>query len=442
MKKRILYTVLTLVFIGGSALVISRYDLKNKDAVYYPLLERKGPQAADWASLQITGEKLMRQVRDDPNDIKNRIALATLYINESRVSGHHDYYEPAAMLYVDEVLQQDPSHFEAMTLKALLLLTQHRFEEGLLMARALQKVNPYNAFVYGLLVDAQVELGQYTEAIKSAEKMMEIRPDIRSYSRVAYLREIHGDIDGAIEAMKLAVDAGGYGDEATEWARVQLAKLYEQKGDIKNAAMQYAIALDERPAYAYAIAGLARLAMHQKDHAKAVLLFEQADGMIQDPSIKEQLAKVYLLSEKNEKGNAIIESLVEEMEKEATGSKANGHHVEKELAEAYMIMQDYDKAYKHALIAYRQRAGNIEVAATLAWASYKTGKTGDALIYIQEALKTGCKNPVLLAHAGLIFLEAGQKQNAKVYMEASLKNNPVMDEELKEELKRNMNNTN
>src|SRR6187401_3135258 len=109
MKKKILYTVLILVCIGSSALVISRYDLKNKDAAYYPLLERKGPQAADWASLQLTGESLMRQVRDNSKDTRSRIALATLYINESRVSGHHDYYEPAAMFYVDEVLQQDPS---------------------------------------------------------------------------------------------------------------------------------------------------------------------------------------------------------------------------------------------------------------------------------------------------------------------------------------------
>src|SRR5688572_11117335 len=340
MKKKIFYPVLILIFLVGSALVISRFDLRNKNTAYYPLLERKGPPAAEWANLQLTGEKLMWQVRDDPKDIKSRIALATLFINESRVNGHHDYYESAAMLYVDEVLQQDPSHFEAMTLKALLLLTQHRFEEALSMAGALQKTNPYNAFVYGLLIDAQVELGQYNEAVKSAEKMMDIRPDIRSYSRVAYLREIHGDIDGAIEAMKLAVDGGGYGDEATEWTRVQLAKLYEQKGDIKNATMQYVIALDERPAYAHATAGLGRIAMHQKDYKKATMLYEQADGMIEDPSIKEQLAKLYMLSGNKKKGNAIMKSLVQQMEEEEADTKNTGHHIEKELADAFMFMED------------------------------------------------------------------------------------------------------
>ena len=85
--------------------------------------------------------------------------------------------------------------------------------------------------------------------------MISIRPDIRSYSRVSYLREIHGDYPGAIEAMKLAVDAGLPGDEATEWARVHLGHLYEITGDLKNAEMHYLIALQKRPGYAYAIAG-------------------------------------------------------------------------------------------------------------------------------------------------------------------------------------------
>ncbi len=42
-------------------------------------------------------------------------------------------------------------------------------------------------------------------------RMVSIRPDIRSYSRISYLREIHGDIPGAIEAMELAVEAGAPG---------------------------------------------------------------------------------------------------------------------------------------------------------------------------------------------------------------------------------------
>jgi tetratricopeptide (TPR) repeat protein len=105
--------------------------------------------------------------------------------------------------------------------------------------------------------------------------MISIRPDIRSYSRISYLREIHGDPEGAIEAMKLAVDAGQPGAEGTEWARVQLGKLYEQTGELKYAEMNYAISLQNRPNYPYALAGLARLAVAAKDFGKQLDYIQQ-----------------------------------------------------------------------------------------------------------------------------------------------------------------------
>ena len=127
---------------------------------------------------------------------------------------------------------------------------------GLAIAEKAQKINPYNALIYGILVDGNVEMGNYKAAVENSDKMDSIRPDIRSYSRISYLREIYGDYPGAIEAMKLAVGAGGAGDEPTEWTRIQLARLYENTGDLKNAEMHYMIALDERPGYPYATAGL------------------------------------------------------------------------------------------------------------------------------------------------------------------------------------------
>ena len=71
-------------------------------------------------------------------------------------------------------------------------------------------------------------------------------------------------IPGAIEAMKLAVSAGGAGDEPTEWTRIQLARLYENTGDLKNAEMHYTIALEERPGFPYATAGLGHIATGNK----------------------------------------------------------------------------------------------------------------------------------------------------------------------------------
>lgn len=95
-----------------------------------------------------------------------------------------------------------------------------------------------------MLVDANVELGNYARSVEMADKMVSIRPDIRSYSRISYLREIHGQVPGAIEAMKLAVSAGYPGMEQTEWARLTLGRLYQRYGMPDSAMYQFQMALN------------------------------------------------------------------------------------------------------------------------------------------------------------------------------------------------------
>ena len=111
------------------------------------------------------------------------------------------------------------------------------------------------------MVDANVELGNYDKAIEYADKMVAIRPDLRSYSRVSYLREIHGLVDESIAALKMAVAAGYPGMEQTEWARLTLGHLYERYGAQDSAMIQYATALAERPNYPLSIRPRGKKAM-------------------------------------------------------------------------------------------------------------------------------------------------------------------------------------
>lgn len=208
---------------------------------------------------------------------------------------------------------KNENHFEALSLKAMIFLSEHHFEEALATAQKAVSINPYNAFVYGTLVDGYVEMGDYKAAVENLEKMISIRPDMRSYSRISYLREIHGDYSGAIEAMKLAVDAGATGDEATAWTRVQLGHLYEKTGDIKSAEMNYFIALNERPRYAYALAGLGRIAVSQNKYDEAIALYQQADSLIADYSMQEELSDIYLLKGQPEKADAIARAILSDM---------------------------------------------------------------------------------------------------------------------------------
>jgi tetratricopeptide (TPR) repeat protein len=335
----------------------------------------------------------------------------------------------AAMKLVNDVLKNDAKNFEGLTFKALIFLSQHHFAEGLAVVEQVRQLYPYSAHVYGILTDANVELGRYDSALVNIDRMVSIRPDLSSYSRISYQREIHGDNEGAIDAMKLAVEAGSPGDEATEWSRIQLAKLYEHTGQVEYAKMNYTIALYDRPGYPHALAGLARIEVAEKNYLKAIDLYKKADSAITDFTIKEELAQAYLLNGNKEEADRLSNMILKDMIKASQKNKTtdtSGHYSDREIAYAYINTGNYDKALEHAMIEYNRRPGNIDVNETVAWVYYNKGNAGKAVLYIKEALKTNCKNPVLLCRAGLIYASAGDKAMAKIILQDGLKNNPVI----------------
>ena len=266
--------------------------------------------------------------------------------------------------------------------------------------------------------------------------LVSIRPDLKSYSRISYLREIYGDYPGAAQAMKMAVDAGAPGDEGTEWCRIQLGRLNENTGDLKSAEMHYTIALNERPSYAYALAGLARIALASKDYAKAIDYYEKADASVTGYSFKEELVEAYKLSGKKEKAETLANAVIEGMNKDAQSGQNDeniGHYADRELAYAYLKINNYDKALEHALLEYNRRPDNIDVNETVAWVYYCKGEYAKALPYLKAALKTNSKNPALLCHAGLIYAKAGDKAMAKNNLQSALQSNPNIVESLKTE---------
>jgi tetratricopeptide (TPR) repeat protein len=440
MKKRAVYLVILFLFAMTSGFIILKFknDKSRSESVLYKIIPRKGNaiSSAEWVLSKKYATAFIKKIEENPSDIKSLLGLTAIYLQEARSSGNFSYYDKAAMNCVNSVLKKDPNNFEALTYRAMIYLSQHHFAEGLKVASQVEKMYPYSAFVYGILVDANVELGNYRMALDDADKMISIRPDIRSYSRISYLREIYGDIPGAIDAMKLAVDAGSPGTESTEWARVQLGKLYEQLGEMKYAEMHYTIALDNRPGYPYALAGLARIAVAGKNYQKAIELYRHADSLSNDYSFREALVEVYKLASNNQGSLSVANAIIAEMEKAARSmamGDSSGHYADREMAYAYLAVNNYDKAIEHALLEYNRRPNNIDANETVAWAYYCKGDYGKAQSYIKTTLQTNSKNPVLLCHTGLIYAKAGDKTSARNYLQQALKNDPDISPLLKAE---------
>lgn len=438
MKKNSVYTILIIVFVVIVGAIVYNYTSTETQETNntYALLPRKGVAATspEWLKVKEQGYTLLKALEANPKDTKSLTQLATLYIREARITGNYAYYDKAALNYVNTALIADTANFEALILKSLLYLSQHHFADGLELAQKAKAANPYNAYVYGIAVDGNVEMGNYAAAVADADKMLSIRPDLRSYSRASYLREIYGDYPGAIEAMKMAVQAGAPGDEATEWARIQLGHLYENTGDLQNAAMHYTLSNEARPGYPYALAGLGRIAAAKKEYTAAISYLQQADTTVTDFSIKETMADVYREMGQTAKAKALQKEIIELMKADAksgAGDDGIGHYADKELAYAYLKVNDNDNALKHAMLEYNRRPDNIDVNECVAWVCYNMGDYEKALPYIKTAMKTNCKSPTLLCRAGLIYAKAGDKTIAKTTLQQALNTNANIASDLK-----------
>jgi tetratricopeptide (TPR) repeat protein len=421
MKKRNIYLILVVLFVAASAFVATRLKdsgRKETSFVYSQLLPRKSSLSytTEWTTIKNNTDILLRKINKNEKDIKSLMNLTAIYLQEARITGQFGYYNKAAMQCIDKVLSLDASNFEALTFKTTVLLSEHQFEQAKILGERAQQLFPYNAYVCGLLVDAYIELGDYSKALEAADKMVSIRPDSRSYARIAYLREIHGDIPGAIEAMQLAVGAGAPGDENTEWCRIQMGKLNEKIGKTTEAKMLYTIAADNRPDYPYALAGLARIAVTEKKYAEALALYERAYEVIPDHTFRQGMAEVYVLTGQNEKAKEIAEQKLAYV-KQVLLRGAVDQNEDHDIANAYIEVGNYDKALEYAMKEYKRRPGNIDVNQMMAIVCYGKGNYTQALSFIDAAMKTKCKNPDLLCRAGLIYARAGRNKDAKIFLD-------------------------
>jgi tetratricopeptide (TPR) repeat protein len=409
------------------------------DPAVPPYLDRIGSlaQDAEWLNAKAAMDDLTSRAAKNPDDLHVKLLLVQAYIQEARITGNYGYYNEAAMKLLNDVLKKDPENFIGLSLQASVYLNQHHFKEAYETGIKLRNMNPHAALVYGILTDACVELGWYDEAVAMADTMCAIRPDLKSYSRISYLREIFGDYEGAKEAMKMALRAGVTGLEQTEWCRVHLGRLYELTGNIDTAELIYQAANTARANYAPALAGLARVEAAKKNYASAIKLFEQAQSLTKDKVYAEDLASLYRLNGDISKSNALVQESIKEIlpAKNNKQKGSHGHYADKELAMLYLTLNDTSRALLHARLEYERRPDNIEVNDLMAWIQYKSGHVKQAAFYANKALKTGSKNPELLCRTGIIFFQAGEQQRGASLIYDAVSSNPFLPTQLLAEAK-------
>jgi tetratricopeptide (TPR) repeat protein len=253
----------------------------------------RSPRPGDTGTTAADAEiaRYLAGVRADAQDGRSRVLLGYAYLQRVRETGDPADYGRAEIV-LDEALALDPEDVDALIGKGTLALARHDFREALELGERARALAPNQPRAYGVIADAQTELGLYDEAVTALQIMVDLRPDLTSYSRISYARELRGQVDAAIKAMEQAVRAGGAVPENTEYVRVLLGNLHLNKGDLAAAERIYGESLAALPGFVYALAGLASVRAAQDRLDEAEKLAQQAVDAIPLPQFVIALAEI------------------------------------------------------------------------------------------------------------------------------------------------------
>lgn len=356
----------------------------------------------------------------NPSNSNLLTKLGAAYIQKARESNDPEFYSLAESV-LERAIKNEPDNFLAIAELGSVNLSKHNFKEALNLGQKALDINPYSAYTFGVIADAQVELGMYDEAIQSVQKMVDTRPDLSSLSRVSYIRELKGDVQGAIDAMKSAVTAGSPVAENTAWCRVQLGNLFYNKGDIQTAGKIFEFVVKDFPDYIHGYGSLAKIKMNKKEYTEAIELYQKALEKNSLPEYLISLGDAYTLTGDKEKA----EEQYQKVKFIITMFKEKGVDTDLELA---LFNADHNRYLKESLKDAEESLENgnksIKVYHTLAWTNYKLGDYDKAEKNIAEALQLGTKDPLMYFHAGKIYEKTGNIEKAKEYSDFALKINP------------------
>ena len=363
-----------------------------------------------------------RAIAQHPHEPQSYNLLASAYMQKARETNDFGF-NARSEAALKRALEVAPDDYDARKLRTKLLLTYHRFSEALSLARSLQKIRPHDHDLYGAITDAEVELGDYAGAIEAAQKMIDLRPDSSSYARVSYLRSLHGDTEGAIQAMTVAVKAADPNDpEGMAWCRVHLGDELMNAGRATEAEREYDKALLIFPDYPIALAAKARARVRAGDQTRAIELYERAEQRTPQPDTAMALGDLYAKLGRSDEARRQYD-LVEFIEQD---SPASGTY-SRQLA---MLWADHDVQLVQALaIVQRERLQRQDVFTcdALAWVLLKNHQPEAAKKSILDALRLGTRDARMFYHAGMIYEALGDKQNGSKYLRLAFATNPTFD---------------
>jgi tetratricopeptide (TPR) repeat protein len=357
-------------------------------------------------------------VQADPNDPATQRDLGLALMQRVRETADSSLYASAEAA-LRRALELSPDDVLALVGLGGLQLGRHEFAEALETGEAAVEALPDYGPARGVVVDALVELGRYDEAKTEVERMVKLSADLPALARLSYVRELHGDLPGALEAMQEAAASPGLAPENSAYVTALLGNMLVANGDPDAAEAAYETALRLVPNHAPSIAGLGRLAVGQGDLAGAATAFERAAAILPLPEYVIALGEVHAAAGDSEAASRSFDLARAEI----ALFQASGVTVDLGLALFEADHGDPARALTLAEPAY-ERTPTVRAADAVGWALHRLGRDSEARSHADDALRLGSRDPLLRFHAGAIAAALGDTGSARRDLELALATDP------------------
>lgn len=363
-------------------------------------------------------EQLQAAVRADPGDAGSYGLLGDAYYQRGRETGDPSYYTRADGSFA-AALARDPADVTAIAGQATLALARHEFGAGLRLASRARALAPQMALPDAPLADAQIELGRYGAAAHTLNRMVRLKANLTAYARISYYRELHGDLSGALQAMRYAVSAGSGGPEGEAYVQGLQGKLLTDLGRYAAAERAYREAFAINPGYPPALAGIASVEAARGELGAAIRDYRTVVERLPLPEYAIALGE----TEEAAGGIAAARRDYELVGAEVKLLHANGVNTDVDLA---LFEANHGSSRRAVAFGRRawEQAPSVRSADALSWALYAAGRIAPASRFSNEAMRLGSRDPSFLYHAGMIARRAGRPEQAHDLLGSLLAQSP------------------
>ena len=279
----------------------------------------------------------------------------------------------------------------------------------------LEGIAEHQPITFQLLGDLYIQSRQFVKAEDIYSQWLAVQPNNpQIYQRLIAASELQHDYS---DALRYSQQARQHFPKSQVFALLEATMLFE-KGQVRAARIAADNLNEDTAAHPVAIRLQARIAMHEKEYPRGLVLWQDYYKKQPDMNGLVALAKAYQWAGKPTEAIAILEQEMGQYDIQYPAHMSLG---------ALYLETDPIKALAHFQAVLKESPENVVALNNSAWLLAEQGQLQNALVIAQKAYELSNQNPAVSDTYGSILLKTGDSKQALSVLEQAyqaMRNNP------------------